>query len=287
MTLNLAPPKVEARSLPCVTIRPTSGWQMLNLKEIWLFRDLLWTLAVRDLKLRYRQTVLGVVWVVLQPLLGAIIFAFVFGKVAKLPSEGIPYVVFAYAGLLGWNVFSSTLTKASTCLVHNAGLISKVYFPRLVLPLSTIYGSLVDFSVALALMGGLMVAFHILPSARIILLPVWLFFISLLALGLGLFSSALMVSYRDIQHVLPVALQFLLYASPIAYALSSVPPHLRGIYSLLNPLVSLLEAFRWSLLNVGSLDITHLSWACFLTIGVFIGGAFSFKRMERRFADVI
>ena len=272
---------------PFLLIQPTSGWQAINLRELWQFRDLLTSLAQRDVKLRYRQTALGVVWVILQPLIAAGIFSFVFGKVAKLPPpQGIPYLVFSYAGLLAWNAFSSTLTKSSACLLQNSNLVSKVYFPRLALPLSTVFSTLIDFGVALGMMVVLMVIFHVVPGLALLLLPVWLFLLILLAVGVGLYTSALMVSYRDVQYVLPVVTQFLLYASPVAYTASRVPAKYR-IFFEINPLTGLLEAFRWSLLGT-----VHPAWgAVAYSVAaagiVFILGAFSFKKMERKFADVI
>ena len=276
----------SAPARPFLTIQPTSGWQAINLRELWQFRDLLVTLAQRDVKLRYRQTALGALWVVLQPLMAAGIFSFVFGKVAKLPSDGLPYFLFSYAGLLGWNAFSATLGKSSGSLLGNAGLVSKVYFPRLVLPLSVVFSTLIDFAVALSLMAVLMVVYHVAPTAGLLLLPVWLALIILLAVGVGMYASALTVTYRDVQYVLPVLTQFLLYASPIAYAVSAVPPHLRFVY-FLNPLSGLLEAFRWSLLGTGHLNIAQVGYSAGVTVLVFLGGAFSFKKMERKFADVI
>ena len=274
-------------SKPTLSIVPTSGWQAINLPELWQFRDLLTTLAQRDVKLRYRQTSLGVLWVILQPLLAAGIFSFVFGKVAKLPApDGIPYLVFSYAGLLAWNAFSSTLTKTSRCLLQNANLVSKVYFPRLALPLSTVFSTLIDFGVAFVVMIILMLVNHIAPTLGILLLPVWLLLIVLLALGVGLYASALMVSYRDIQYVLPVVTQFLLYASPVAYAASLVPSKYRLIFEI-NPLTGLLEAFRWSLLGVGHFPLAAVTYSAIITVVVFVAGAFSFKAMERKFADVI
>jgi lipopolysaccharide transport system permease protein len=237
-------------------------------------------------KLRYRQTALGVLWVVLQPLLAAGIFALVFGRVANLPSEGAPYFLFAFAGLLGWNLFSSTLTRASTCLVGNAQLVSKIYFPRLVLPLSTVFSSLIDFGVALALLAALMVFYGVAPHPGVLLLPVWLLLLLLLAAGLGLVAAALTVSYRDVQYVLPVLVQFLLYASPVAYALSAIPPSLRPLF-FFNPLTGLLEAFRWSLLGTGALRGDYVAYAAAISLGVFFWGTLVFKTMERRFADVI
>jgi len=272
---------------PTLSIVPTSGWQAINLPELWQFRDLLTTLAQRDVKLRYRQTSLGVLWVILQPLLAAGIFSFVFGKVAKLPApNGIPYLVFSYAGLLAWNAFSSTLTKTSSCLLQNSNLVSKVYFPRLALPLSTVFSTLIDFGVAFVVMIVLMLVNHVMPTLGILLLPVWLLLIVLLALGVGLYASALMVSYRDIQYVLPVVTQFLLYASPVAYSASLVPAKYRLIFEI-NPLTGLLEAFRWSLLGVGNFPLAAVTYSAIITVVVLVAGAFSFKSMERKFADVI
>ena len=270
-----------------VTLRPPSGWQAVNLPELWQARDLLLSLAARDVKLRYRQTALGILWVVLQPLIAAGIFTFVFGKVAKLPPpDGVPYLVFSFAGLLAWNAFSSTLTKSSACLVGNAQLVSKVYFPRLVLPLSTVVSVLLDFAVSLVVMALLMVIFRVPPHPSLLLLPVWLGLIVLLALGVGLYGAALMVSYRDVQYVLPVATQFLLYASPVGYALSAVPARWQTLFAL-NPLTGLLEGFRWSLLGVGHLHSGMTLYAALVSVTVFLAGATAFKAMERRFADVI
>ena len=194
--------------------------------------------------------------------------------------------LFSYAGLLAWNLFAGTLTKVSGSLVGNANLVSKVYFPRLVLPLSTIFSSLLDFTVALLMLALLLLVYHVTPGAGILLLPVWMALIVLLATGIGLYASSLMVSYRDIGFILPVATQFLLYASPVAYAVSAVPEKLRTVY-LLNPISSLLEAFRWSILNRGALHPAMIGYAALVSVGVFLFGAFAFRRMERKFADVI
>lgn len=271
---------------PHLSIRPPGPWSPLALAEMWQYRDLFVTLAARDVKLRYRQTALGVTWVVLQPLLAAAIFAFVFGRVARMPSDGVPYLVFAYAGLLGWTAFNSTLTKASACIVQNSQLVSKVFFPRLILPLSTVFSTVIDFSVSAAVMAVLMAAYGIEPRWGLLLLPVWLALLVVLAVGLGLYTSALMVSYRDLQYAIPVLVQLLLYASPVAYAVSAVPERLRAFY-FLNPLAGLLEAFRWSILGRGELRLSSVGYAAVVSVLTFAWGAYSFKRMERRFADVI
>ncbi len=276
---------------PHLTIQPTAGWQAINLRELWQFRDLLTTLAQRDVKLRYRQTSLGVIWVVLQPLISAGIFSFVFGKVANLPApHGVPYLVFAYAGLLAWNAFASTLSKTSGCLLANSNLVSKVYFPRLALPLSTVFSTLIDFGVALTMMIVLMVINHVVPTVAVLLLPIWLLLIVMLAMGIGLYASALMVSYRDVSYILPVLTNFLLYASPVAYtlsyALTKIPAAFQAFY-FLNPMAGLLEGFKWSLIGHQPLLVVPAVEAAVISILVFIGGAFSFKKMERKFADVI
>ena len=271
---------------PYLTIRPKSGWVPLDLRELWQFRDLLFSLAGRDLKLRYKQTALGIVWVVFQPLIAAGIFSFVFGRVAKLPSDGVPYLLFSFAGLLGWNLFNNTVTKCSTCLVGNSQLISKVFFPRLILPLSTIPSVLVDFAVTSGMMIVLMIVYGVTPGWSMLLLPFLMILLLMLALGIGLCTAALAVSYRDVQYILPVALQILLYASPIAYAVSAVPENLRFAY-FLNPLSAPLEAFRAALLGTSAPGLPELSYAIAVAVIAFLIGAYSFKHMERKFADVI
>jgi lipopolysaccharide transport system permease protein len=272
------------------TLKAKPGWQALNVRELWQFRDLLTTLAQRDVKLRYRQTAVGALWVVLQPLLAAGIFSLVFGKLASFPSDGVPYFVFSYAGLLGWNVFSGTVVKVSASLVQNSNLISKVYFPRLILPLSMMFSTLIDFAVAFTLLPVLMVIGHVAPGLALLTLPLWFGLLLLLALGIGMYAAALAVTYRDVQYVIPVLMQFLLYASPVAYpltfALAKLPPSFRSFY-FLNPLAGLLQGFRWSLLGHGSLPIVPVVYSAAFSVLVFLGGAYAFKKLERKFADVI
>lgn len=281
-----APPPDATERRPHLIIRPKSRWTPLDLKELWEFRDLLVTFASRDIRLRYRQTALGAIWVVLQPLLGAGILSFVFGGVADLPSEGIPYFVFAYAGMLGWTAFSSTLTKASGSLVGNAALVSKVFFPRMLLPLSVVGSTLLDFVVALVVMAVLLVITGVTPGLALVLLPLWLLVVLLLSVGAGFIASSLMVRFRDVQYVLPVALQLALFASPVAYSLDAVPSSARRFFTL-NPLVGLLEAFRWSLLDVDAPGARPLAYSVVAAVVLFVAGALAFTRMERQFADVI
>ncbi len=282
----MSTPLAQSRR-PHLTIRPRSGWAALDLQEIWAFRDLLFTLAARDLKVRYKQTALGVAWVIFQPLMAAGIFTFVFGAVAELEAPGgVPYFLFSFAGLLAWNAFSGTLNRAGGALVGNEHLVSKVYFPRLILPVSTIFAALIDFAVALGMLAVLLVLFWHLSGATLGLMPLCLLLMLMLALGIGCAATALGVSYRDVGYIVPVALQFLLYASPVAYPLQEVPERYRAIY-LLNPLAPLLEAFRWSVLGVGEVLWGHLLYSGIFAATALVAGAFVFKRMERKFADVI
>jgi lipopolysaccharide transport system permease protein len=277
---------VPDSSKPLAVLRPISGWRALNLRELWQYRDLLFSFATRDIMLRYRQTALGAAWVVIQPLLTAGILSFVFNRVAKLPTDGIPPFVFSFAGMLAYNAFANTLSKASACMVQNAQMISKVFFPRIILPLSTILSTLVDFSVALGMMAVLLLKYQIFPGIGILLLPVWLLLILALAVGLGLFAAALTVTYRDVQYIVPVLMQLLLYATPVAYAVSNVPKRFHTLF-FLNPLSGLIEAFRWSLLGHGHLPAWMIAYSVAFSLAALLAGALYFVRVERRFADVI
>jgi lipopolysaccharide transport system permease protein len=279
------------RAKPLLVIKPRKGWLPAHPAELWHFRELLWRFAARDVTLRYRQTALGVAWVVLQPLLAAGILSFVFGKVANLPAPaGIPYFVFSLAGMTAWNAFSNTVTRAGGVLVANAPLVQKVFFPRLLLPISTVMSTLLDVAVSLVLTAILMAITGVAPGIALLLLPVWLLLILLLGLGLGLGAGALMVRYRDVQYVLPVAVQFLLYASPVAYSLSAVTANVSSTTKLffeLNPLTGLLEGFRWSLIDTQAPSAGLAAYAIVSSIVVLLVGLAMFNRMERQFADVI
>ncbi len=257
-----------------------------ELAETWQARDLLYTFADRDLRLRYRQTALGVVWVVLQPLIAAGIFTFVFGTVARMPSDGKPYILFTFAALTGWNLFSGILTRASGCLVGNANLVSRVFFPRLILPLSVMPAAIVDFIVALGMYAVLLVVYGVAPTAALATLPLWMFLLCTGAFGAGLVAASLMVRYRDVQYVLPVAAQLLLYASPVAYAASRVPERWHTLY-FLNPLAAAIEGLRWSLLGTEPPAAGAVAWSASVGVVAIITGVFVFRRMERGFADVI
>lgn len=209
---------VRSPAQPHRIILPRSNWLPIDLGEVWEAREVFFRLAAKEVTLRYRQTALGVVWVILQPLMAAAIFAVVFGRVAHLPSEGVPYLVFSYAGLMGWTAFSTTLTRASSSLVGNSALVSKVFFPRILLPLSVLWSALIDFGVAMVVMAVMLVAFKIQLTAAVLLLPAWLLLVLVGAMGAGLVAGSVMVRYRDLQYVVPVAAQMLLFASPVAYS---------------------------------------------------------------------
>jgi lipopolysaccharide transport system permease protein len=288
----------SAPSKPLLTIERRTGWIPLDLSEIWHFRDLLLTLAGRDIRLRYRQTALGIAWVFLQPLIAAGLFSLVFGFLADMPRGALPYFVLSYTGMLVFNVFNSTLSKAGICLVGNSQLVSKVYFPRMVLPLSTAISSLLDFVVATLLLIVMLAAYHqhVAIGLGLLLAPVWLAMVLMLALGFGLWASALTVSFRDVQYVLPVLLQFAMYATPVGYRLKIVQektlehhwPRLFNVY-MLNPLASIIEAFRWSCLGPTEGEL-HLGWLLYsfgVAVVVLLLGSVAFRRMERKFADII
>jgi lipopolysaccharide transport system permease protein len=257
-----------------------------ELAETWQARDLLYTFADRDIRLRYRQTALGVVWVVLQPLIAAGIFTFVFGKVAHMSSSGKPYLLFTFAALTGWNLFSGILTRASACLVGNANLVSRVFFPRLILPLSVAPAALLDFVVALGMFAMLLVVYGVAPTLAMLTLPFWMLLLSAGAFGAGLVAASLAVRYRDVQFVLPVAVQLLLYASPVAYAATSVPEQWHTLYYL-NPLVAAIEGLRWSLLGTEPPPAGSVAWSVAAAAIAVAAGIVVFRRMERGFADVI
>ncbi len=287
---------IQSSRTPLVVLKPPSGWAHINLAEMWHFRDLLYTFAYRDVKLRYRQTALGAIWVLLQPLMAAGIMSFVFGKVAGLKSpNGIPYFAFAFAGQLGWNLFSSIFTRANSSLLQNAQLVSKVYFPRMLMPLSTVCSACIDFLISLGMMVAMMFAYHIAPHANVLLLPLWVACFAMLALGAGFVTSALMVSYRDVQYVVPVLVNFLMFASPVAYSLQQVHEKVLHhslsatsyIFYTINPLSGLLEGLRWSLLGTGTLALGQALYSVAWCAFVFFAGALAFRRMEAKFADVI
>lgn len=267
-------------------IRPPSKWPNIDLQEIWAYRELLLILAWRDVSVRYKQSVVGIGWAILQPLLMTLIFTIVFGKFAKLPSEGVPYPIFTFCALLPWNYFARSLTDSSNSLVGSAHLVTKVYFPRLVLPLSKVLAGLIEFGIGFVILVGMMIWYGIAPTAGLLLLPLFLLFAMVTSLAIGLWLTAINVKYRDVVFVVPFIVQFWMYASPVAYSITIVPERWQWLYGL-NPMVGVIEGFRWALLGKTppNPEVILISMACVLLL--LVGGLFYFKHMERTFADII
>lgn len=270
---------------PIVVIRPLRGWVPINLREIWAYRELLYFLTWRDVKVRYKQTVLGFAWAILQPFLMMIVFSLFFGNLLNVPSEDIPYPLFSYAALLPWTLFAQGINRSSDSLVGNISMVQKIYCPRLILPIAGILAPVVDFAIAFVILIGLMFYFGYTPTVRILLVIPLLLLALLTALGVGLWLSAINVRYRDVRYAIPFLVQLWLFASPVVYSSSLLPQQFQVIYGL-NPMAGVIEGFRWALLDTdppGSLLIVSV----LIVIIVLISGAFYFRRMERTFADVV
>lgn len=271
---------------PIVRITPSHGWVSLRLKELWAYRELLYFLTWRDIKVRYKQTMLGAAWAILQPLLTMLVFTLFFGRGGRMGSDGLPYPLFCYAGLVPWTFFSYGLTQASNSLVGSHHLIKKVYFPRLTIPLATVFSGAVDFVLAFLVLLGMMAYYGIAPTAHAVWVPLLVALTFVTALGVGLWLSALNVEFRDVKYVVPFLTQFWLFATPIAYPSTNLSEHWRLIYSL-NPMVGVVEGFRWGLLGARTEPGPMILVSAAVAVALLIGGAFYFRRMERTFADVV
>jgi len=277
--------RVIPSSGPLITIEPQRGWASLELGDLWRYRELLLLLTWRDIKVRYAQTVLGATWAVIQPILTMVIFSVIFGQLAKLPSDGVPYPIFTYTALLPWQLFAFSLTNSSNSLVGSQSLISKVYFPRLVIPIASVLPALIDFAISFLVLIGMLIYYHIPLTARVLSLPLFLLLAVMSALAVGLWLSALNVEYRDIRYVVPFLTLFWQYATPVAYSVSLIPEKWRLLYGL-NPMTGVVEGFRWALLGSGEVD--GMVWvSIIIIICILISGLAYFKRMEATFADVI
>jgi lipopolysaccharide transport system permease protein len=272
--------------LPTSVIQARQRLFDLDLGAIWRRRELLYFLVWRDVKVRYKQTAIGAAWAVLSPLLTVVIFAVVFGRLAKIPSDGLPYIVFAFAGFLPWTYFAQALARGSTSLVGNAHLITKVYFPRLIIPLAGVLTPAVDFCLSLLTLFGLMIWYRIGPTWNLLALPAYLLLAALIALSVALWLAPLNVRYRDVNHTIPFLVQAWMYASPVVYPVSLVPEPWRILYSL-NPMVGVIEGFRWCLVGADSLNVGAVLVSLVVTLPALVGGLIFFRRMERAFADVI
>jgi lipopolysaccharide transport system permease protein len=269
-----------------IVVKPSKGWISLKLKELWEYRELLYFMAWRDIKVRYKQTVLGAAWAIIQPFFTMVVFSLFFGKLAKVPSDGLPYPIFAYAALVPWTFFANGLSQSSNSLVGSANLIKKVYFPRLVVPISSVISGVFDFMLAFVVLLGMMLYYGIFPTVNMVWLPFLLLLTLTTSLGVGLWLSALNVQFRDVRYTVPFLMQFWLFATPIAYPSSLLSEPWRTIYGI-NPMVGVVEGFRWALLGTDTAPGAIILVSSLMALSLLVGGAFYFRRLERSFADVV
>jgi lipopolysaccharide transport system permease protein len=280
---------IEASPAPnqiVTDIRPDRGWLDLDLGAVWRFRELLQVLVMRDLQVLYKQALLGAGWAILQPLFAVIIFSIIFGYIVRMPSEGVPYPLFAFAGVLPWTYFAEAVRRSGVGLVTDAELVRKIYFPRLIMPLANVVSPLVDFCIAFVVLLIVMAFYGIAPNVKMLVIPLLMIVAALLALSIGLWLAPINVRFRDIKHTLPFMIQIWMYASPIVYPLSMVPEQWRMLYSL-NPMVGVIEGFRWAVFGQGAPNFMPLGMSAIIIVILMAGGLVFFRRMERTFADVI
>lgn len=286
--MNLEGVKVVAsapKKVPVTIIKPRTGWQVIDFRELREYRDLFFFLVWRDIKILYAQTILGFFWAVLNPAIHIIIFGIVFGKVAKVPSEGFPYILFASVALIPWSYMSQAMTQSSQSLVHGHDMLGKVYFPRLIFPITPTLARLVDFSIAMSILLGVALYYRVLPTWNLLFFPLFVVMMLCIAAGVGLWLSAMAIRFRDVKFAMPFVIQLLMYSAPIVYSASSIPQNYRFIYSF-NPLVGVIEGFRACLLGI-PMPWTYIWPGIVTSLILLISGALYFKRMERVFVDVI
>lgn len=276
----------ESAGLPSVVIQPPRGWFELDFAEIWAYRELLYFFVWRDIKVRYKQTVIGAGWAILQPFATMVVFSLFFGVLAKLPPSGVPYPVFFYCALLPWMYFAGALAGATSAVVENQRLITKIYFPRILLPLTAVISGLVDFAIAFVMLIAMALYYGIVPTAATLLLPAFLLLSILTALAAGLWLSALNAMYRDVRYVVPFLIQFWMFASPVAYPSSLVPERWRWLYGL-NPMAGVIEGFRWAITGQGQAPSGLIFVSAGVVVVLFVGGVIYFRRMESTIADVV
>jgi len=279
-------PIIPNPTVPITIIEPKKGWVPIDLKQIWNYRELFYFLTKRDIKVRYKQTVLGGLWAIIQPVFTMVVFTLFFGRLAKIPSDGIPYPIFVYAGLLPWTYFANAVSASGNSLVGSANLITKIYFPRLIVPAAASLAGLLDFLIAMLVMGAMMIYYQFLPGIGILLFPFLVGLTFLCALGVGLWLSALNVQYRDIRYVIPFMIQIWMFVSPVIYPVSMVQQKYQWLLAL-NPMTGVIQAYRASLLGHQPIDWPILGISTVMILVLFIGGLFYFRRMEKTFADVI
>jgi len=283
-TYPVAAPRPTVTST--MRIAPSRGWVPLRLGELWEYRELLYFLIWRDIKVRYKQTVLGAAWAIIQPLFTMVVFSLFFGQLGKMPSDGVPYPIFSFAALVPWTFFANGLSQSSNSLIGSSNLITKVYFPRLVVPLAAVLSGIVDFAVSFVVLLGMMFFFGIVPTLNFLWLPLLLLLAFITSLGIGLWFSALNVEFRDVRYLVTFVTQLWLFATPIAYPSSMLPQPWRTLYGL-NPMTGVVEGFRWALLGTNSAPGPLIAVSSVVAVVILITGAFYFRRMERTFADFV
>ena len=269
-----------------IRIEPSRGWVSLKLAELWDYRELLYFLTWRDIKIRYKQTAIGAAWAIIQPVMTMVVFSLFFGKLGKIPSDGLPYPIFSFAALVPWGFFEYSLNQASNSLVGNANLIKKVYFPRLAAPISTVFSGVIDFLIAFVLLLAMMAYYGIAPTIHVVWLPFFFLLAVFTSLGVGLWLSALNVQYRDVKYVLPFLVRFWLFATPVAYPSSLLSEPWRTVYGL-NPMAGVVEGFRWALLGTNTPPGPMIAVSAVASLTILVSGAFIFRRMEKNFADLV
>jgi lipopolysaccharide transport system permease protein len=272
---------------PVVLIQPSKGWVGLRLRDLWEYRELIYFLTWRDIKVRYKQSVLGIMWAVINPFMTMVVYTIFFGTLAKIPSDGIPYPIFSYTGLLPWILFSSALSVASRSMVASGNMISKIYFPRMIVPLASVMSSVVDFFIAFIILIGMMLFYSITPTIAMLWLPALILLALISALGVGFWSSALMVRYRDVGYLMPFVTELWKFITPVVYPASMIPEKWRLLY-FLNPMTGVVEGFRYALLGSSqSLSLPMILVSSGIAVLVLVSGLFYFRRMEKQFADMI
>ncbi len=278
--------KENAITPPVIRIEPSRGWVSLKLRELWEYRELLYFLTWRDVKVRYKQTLLGATWAIIQPFFTMIVFSLFFGRLAGIPSDGVPYPIFSFAALVPWTFFANGLNQSSNSLVGSADLIKKVYFPRLAVPVATILAGVVDFALAFIVLLGMMLYYGVIPTINTLWLPLFFLLALITSLGVGLWLSALNVEFRDVRYTVPFLTQFWMFSTPIAYPSSLLSEPWRTVYGL-NPMVGVVEGFRWALLGTNTAPGPIIVASSLAALAILVGGAFYFRRMEKTFADVV
>ncbi len=284
-TAEPAGPGLPEPQVPTIVIRPPRRWVPVDFNELWEYRELLYFFTWRDVKLRYKQTGLGIAWAIIQPLFLMVVFSLFFGGLAKIPSDGVPYPLFSLAALLPWTLFAEGMTRSTISMVSNAGIMTKVYFPRLIMPVASIMSPFVDFCVAFCILMLMMVYYGFVPTINVIFLPLLVVFAMMTSLAVGLWLSALNVKYRDFQYTVPFLIQIWMFASPVVYPASMVPQQFRFLYAL-NPMTGVIEGFRWALLGTNP-PTTMIFISLGVVIVLLISGVFYFRRMEQYFADIV